>query len=287
MMKKMNSLLLPLLALILILSACGAKPTEQTSNQAANGGMKTNSASASGKEEKPEAESVTLTISAAASLTDALTDIQKTYESAHPNVKLAFNFGASGALQQQIEQGAPADLFLSASSKNMKALLDAGLIEAEHEKNWLNNTLLVVVPQDSSAEVRNMGDLSNAAVKHVAVGIPESVPAGKYAQEALTHAGLWDALQDKLVQGKDVRQVLQYTETGNADAGFVYKTDAMTSDQVKVAFEVDPASYSAIHYPIGIVKATKYQEAAEAFYDYLQTPEALDVLTGYGFSVAK
>lgn len=280
-MKKTTLLFWPLLALILILSACGAKPTEQTAQNAAGTNRTANEATPA------ENESVTLTISAAASLTDALTDIQKTYEAAHPGVTLAFNFGASGALQQQIEQGAPADLFLSASTKNMKALLDGGLIEAEHETNWLNNTLVVVVPNDSSASVGKIEDLSGDQVKHVAIGIPESVPAGKYAQEALTKSGLWDSLQSKLVQGKDVRQVLQYTETGNADAGFVYKTDAMTSDQVKVAFDVDPDSYSAINYPIGIVKATKHQEAAQAFYDYLQTPEALKVLTGYGFSAAK
>ncbi len=282
-MKKVKFLFLPLLALILILSACGAKPTEQTAQNAAG----TNRTASGAGSDPAASEPVTLTISAAASLTDALTDIQKTYEAAHPGVTLAFNFGASGALQQQIEQGAPADLFLSASTKNMKALLDGGLIEARHETNWLSNTLVVVVPNDSSASVGRIEDLTSDQVKHIAVGIPESVPAGKYAQEALTNSGLWDSLQSKLVQGKDVRQVLQYTETGNADAGFVYKTDAMTSDQVKVAFDVDPGSYSAIHYPIGIVKATKHQEAAQAFYDYLQTPEALKVLTGYGFSAAK
>ncbi|MDO3412335.1 molybdate ABC transporter substrate-binding protein [Saccharibacillus sp. CPCC 101409] len=281
--RKINFLLLPLLALLLVLAACGAKPADQTAaNQAAGSNNGTEAA-----ETKPAAEKVTLTISAAASLTDALTDIQKTYEEANSNVKLEFNFGASGALQQQIEQGAPADLFLSASTKNMQALLDGGLIGTDKEKNWLTNTLVVVVPAEGGANVTKIEDLSAADVKHVAIGIPDSVPAGKYAQEALTNSKLWDSLQDKLVQGKDVRQVLQYTETGNADAGFVYKTDAMTSDKVKVAFDVDASTYSPINYPIGIVKSTGHEAEAQAFYDYLQTKEALDVLSGYGFSVAK
>ncbi|MEJ8306167.1 molybdate ABC transporter substrate-binding protein [Saccharibacillus sacchari] len=280
--RKLNVFLLPMLALLLILAACGAKPAEPTATQAASQQTESTTEAAT-----PATESVTLTISAAASLTDALNDIQKTYEAANPNVKLEFNFGASGALQQQIDQGAPADLFLSASTKNMQALLDAGLVEEKQEKNWLTNTLVVVVPKDAEAKVTKIDDLTGDLVKHVAIGIPDSVPAGKYAQEALTNAGLWDSLQDKMVQGKDVRQVLQYTETGNADAGFVYKTDALTSDQVQVAFDVETSSYSPINYPIGIVKATEHQEAAQAFYDYLQTSEALDVLTGYGFSVAQ
>lgn len=285
--RKLNIFLLPMLVLLLILSACGAKPAEPTATQAASQQTDSATEASSNDTAAPTTEPVTLTISAAASLTDALNDIQKTYEAAHPNVKLEFNFGASGALQQQIEQGAPADLFLSASTKNMKALLDGGLIEEKQEKNWLTNTLVVVVPKDAQAAVTKIDDLTGDSVKHVAIGIPDSVPAGKYAQEALTNAGLWDSLQDKMVQGKDVRQVLQYTETGNADAGFVYKTDALTSDQVKVAFDVEASSYSPINYPIGIVKSTEHQEAAQAFYEYLQTPEALDVLTGYGFSAAQ
>lgn len=181
-----------------------------------------------------------MTVSAAASLTDALKEIQKAYETKNTNIKLNFNFGASGALQQQIEQGAPADLFLSAAPKNMQALVDKQLIDTNKQKNLLNNELVVVTPADGKTEVKSIADLAKAEVKHVAIGIPESVPAGNYAKEALTNAKLWDTLQSKTVQGKDVRQVLQYVETGNAEAGFVYKTDALTSKQVTIAFAVDP-----------------------------------------------
>ncbi|GLX67887.1 molybdate ABC transporter substrate-binding protein [Paenibacillus glycanilyticus] len=228
---------------------------------------------------------VDLTISAAASLTDALTEIQKAYEEKNPEVKLQFNFGASGALQQQIEQGAPADLFLSAAAKNLKALVDKQLIETDKQTNLLGNELVVVVPADSKLAVASEADLTKEDVKHVAVGIPESVPAGNYAKESLTNAKLWDSLQTKAVQAKDVRQVLQYVETGNADAGFVYKTDALTSDKVKIAFTVDSATYTPITYPIGVVKATKHSKEAEDFYSYLQSQEALDVFVKYGFSV--
>lgn len=233
-----------------------------------------------------KAETVELTVSAAASLTDALEKIGDRYEAEHESVRLRFNWGASGALQQQIEQGAPADLFLSAAPKNMKALVDKGLVEPDKQKVLLTNELVAVVPASGGAEVQSMADLSEADVKTVAIGIPETVPAGAYAKEALTSAGLWETLQGKTVQGKDVRQVLQYVETGNADAGFVYKTDALTSKLAKIAFTVDPQTYSPIEYPAGVVKASAHAEEAEEFYAYLQSDEALVVFAEYGFKQA-
>ncbi|WP_169081433.1 molybdate ABC transporter substrate-binding protein [Paenibacillus sp. PL91] len=233
------------------------------------------------------AEKVELTISAAASLTDALTEIQKAFEAQNATIKLSFNFGASGALQQQIEQGAPADLFLSAAVKNMAELVDKQLIAPNQQINLLKNELVVVVPKDAKIPIENVTDLTKAEVKTIAIGIPESVPAGIYAKEALTNTKLWDTLQGKSVQAKDVRQVLQYVETGNADAGFVYKTDALATEKVEVAFAVDAATYKTIQYPIGIVKATKHAKEAEEFYTYLQSQEALDVFVKYGFSVLK
>lgn len=268
-------LFLSLIAVMaLVFAGCGA------SNE-------TNANAPSAEPTVQPSETVQLTISAAASMTDALTEIQKRFESQHSNIKLSFNFGASGALQQQIEQGAPADLFLSAASKNMKALMDKGLIEDGKQTNLVNNELVAIVPTDRELGIRSIADLSKAEVKTVAIGIPESVPAGNYAKEALTNAKAWESLQTKSVQAKDVRGVQQYVETGNADAGFVYKTDALTSDKVKIAFVVDPATYSAIQYPLGIVKATKHAAEAEAFYAYLQSQAVLDVFVKYGFSLAE
>ncbi|MDH2333824.1 molybdate ABC transporter substrate-binding protein [Paenibacillus polymyxa] len=233
------------------------------------------------------AETIELTISAAASLTDALKEIQHSYESTHTGIKLNFNFGGSGALEKQIEQGAPSDLFLSASTKNMKSLVDQQLIDTKKQKTWLTNELVAVIPADGTMNIASVTDLTKKEVKKVAIGIPESVPAGNYAQEALTKAKLWDTLQSKLVQAKDVRQVLQYVETGNADVGFVYKTDALTSQKAKIAFEVDSKTYSPVEYPIGIVKASKHIQEAEDFYAYLQSQESLNIMAKYGFTIPK
>ncbi|WP_397370942.1 molybdate ABC transporter substrate-binding protein [Paenibacillus anseongensis] len=233
------------------------------------------------------AEKVELTISAAASLTDALKEIQTSYEVKNKQIKLNYNFGASGALQQQIEQGAPADVFLSAATKNMKALVDKQLIDAAQQKNLLINELVLVVPADGKVAVQKVEDLTSEGVKHVAIGEPQTVPAGSYAKEALTQTKLWDGLQAKIVQGKDVRQVLTYVESGNAEAGFVYKTDALTSQKVKVALSVDSKTYTPIEYPAGIVKATKHSKEAADFYAYLQTKEAQDVFVKYGFTIPK
>jgi len=272
---KISALLTLALVLLLITAGCGTAASGSADSQAS--GSKTQSPKADQK--------VELIISAAASMTDALKEIQLAYETQNPHIKLNFNFGASGALQQQIEQGAPADLFLSAATKNMKALVDKQLIGADQQKNVLSNEVVAVVSTDGQVSVRGLDDLPKSDVKNIAIGIPESVPAGGYAKEALTSAKLWDSLQSKMVQAKDVRQVLQYVETGNADIGFVYKTDALTSDKVKVAFAVDSTTYTPVEYPIGIVKATQHSKEAEDFYAYLQTQEALDVFVKYGFSV--
>lgn len=242
-----------------------------------------NAASSTGDASK---EKVELTISAAASLTDAMKEIQSSYEDEHPAVKLHFNFGGSGALQKQIEQGAPVDLFLSAATQNMNALVDQGLIEASQHQIVLKNELVVITSSSggSQVEVRELQDLTKEEIQLVAIGIPESVPAGSYAREALTHAQLWDKLQPKMIQAKDVRQVLQYVETGNADAGFVYQSDAMTSQNIAIAFSVDTSSYTPVEYPIGILKSTKHMKEAVELYDYLQSEEALEVFKKYGFS---
>lgn len=243
-------------------------------------------ATACGKSSDQKAEEqVQLTISAAVSLTSALQEIQTAYQKEHPNIKLQVNYGASGALQQQIEQGAPADLFLSAAVKNMKALVDKQLIDAGKETNLLKNELVVIIPADSKIPVQKPEDLSQADIQHVAVGESQTVPAGSYAKEALTRMKLWESLQSKVVQGKDVKQVLTYVESGNAEAGFVYRTDAVGSNKVKIAFPVDAGTYSPVLYPVGIVKATKHPKEAADFYTYLQDKKSLEIFQKYGFTL--
>lgn len=228
---------------------------------------------------------VELTISAAASLTDALEEVRGVYADYNDNVTLLYNLGSTGALQTQIEEGAPADLFLSAASQNMNELVDGGFIEESKQTNLLGNELVVVVPADSKHNLSSMQDLQGDKLLKIAIGIPESVPAGIYAKEALVKEGLWNDLQDKLVQAKDVRQVLSYVETGNADAGLVYRTDAILSSKSKIAFAVEADSYQPINYPVGIVKESKNQEATAAFYEFLQSQEALDIFVKHGFAI--
>ncbi|MEB3103601.1 molybdate ABC transporter substrate-binding protein [Ferviditalea candida] len=229
---------------------------------------------------------VDLTISAAASLTDSLQEIKSIYEKNNKSVQLNLNLGGSGALQQQIEQGAPADIFISASAKNMKLLVDGHLIDQDQQQVLLHNELVLVTPKTGSVSVTRLADLQKPEFTHISIGEP-GVPAGDYTREALAFYKIGNDLQAKLVPCKDVRQVLTYVESGNAEAGFVYKTDALTTDQVKIALTVDPQSYKAIEYPVGIVKATRHPKEAADFYHFLQGAEARAVFQKYGFSLPK
>ncbi|MFD0713180.1 molybdate ABC transporter substrate-binding protein [Paenibacillus sp. GCM10027626] len=227
-----------------------------------------------------------LLVSAAVSLSDSLEEIKTVFEKKQPKVKIHFNFGASGALRQQIEQGAAVDLFLSADEKNMKLLVDQDLIDINRQSALLGNELVVVVPAESTNRIEHIQDLLRDSFKHVALGEPRIVPAGTYAEEALRFSQQWDALKDKAVFGNNVRQVLAYVETGNADAGFVYKTDALSSDKVKMAYIVDQAAYSPILYYVGTAKDTKHTKQAQAFYEFLLDTEAQSIFQKYGFRPA-
>ncbi len=232
---------------------------------------------------KDQSEDVQLTVSAAASLKDVLTELSSEYKKDHPNVTVKFNFGSSGALQQQIEQGAPADLFFSAAQDKFDRLVEQGLISKSDSVNLLENSLVLIVPKEKAKQVKSFEDLTKSGVDKLAVGKPESVPAGKYAKETLTSLHLWSKVQSKIVYGKDVRQVLSYVETGNADAGAVYRTDALTSDQVKVVETAASDLHTPIIYPLGIVKNTKHREQAEQFYKFLQSDESVKKMEKYGF----
>ncbi|WP_213621474.1 molybdate ABC transporter substrate-binding protein [Paenibacillus sp. J22TS3] len=219
-------------------------------------------------------------ISAAASLKDSLSEIEKNYEKEHPDINLTFNYGSSGTLQKQIEQGAPADLFFSAGKKQVDALVKEGLIS--DSKTILRNELVMVVPIDSKRTFTTVKDLTGNDIKKIAIG-QESVPAGQYAKETLTARKTWDALKDKFVYAKDVRQVLTYVETGNVEAGFVYKTDALTSKKVRIALRIASNVHTPIVYPAGVVKGSKHSKEAKAFYAYLQSKEASGVFKKFGF----
>ena len=230
---------------------------------------------------------VELNISAAVSLKDALTEIQTNYQKKNPSVKLLFNLGASGSLQKQIEQGAPADIFISAAPQQMNELEAKNLVNKATRKNLVENKLVLIVPQDSKLGLAKFEDLTKPEVKQISVGEPMVVPAGQYAQQVLQKLGVWDQVKGKAVLAKDVRTVLTYVETGNVDAGIVYKTDAAASNKVKIAATAPEESHQPIIYPAAVLSGTKNPKAAEEFLAYMAGPEGKTVFEKYGFVMGK
>ena len=226
-----------------------------------------------------------LLISAAASMKDTMAEITPLYHKGQPNVNINYNFGASGALQQQIEQGAPADVFISAGKKQMDALEQKGLLVPGTRSNLANNRLVLIVPNDSSAGITSFNNLSDAKVKRIAVGEPRSVPAGQYADQVLKQLNIYDQVKSKLVYANNVRQVLSAVESGNADAGLVYATDAKVSNKVKVVVVADQKYHSPIVYPMAVLKSSKNVGAAKDFVQFLSSDSAKTVLQKYGFIV--
>ena len=223
-----------------------------------------------------------ITVSAAASLTDVLKRIAANYEKQSKD-KIVFNFGASSLLAQQIEAGAPADIFFSADQAQMNILAKKGLIDPATRKSILGNSLVVVVPADSTLQIKSGGDLTNADVKQIALADPKAVPAGVYAKAWLEKLRLWPAIEPKVVPTENVRAALAAVASGNVDAGVVYKTDAAISKNVKIAYEVPRTIGPDISYPMALVKGSQQPEAAKKFLDYLSSKEAGQAFTGYGF----
>lgn len=223
-----------------------------------------------------------LTVSAAASLTNAFKDIAQQYEAQHAGTKILLNFGASGALLQQMAKGAPVDVFASADQETMDMAEKQGLVAATERKDFVRNTLVLVVPSDSKLTLKRLQDLNQASVQKVAIGNPASVPVGRYTQHALETAKLWTAVQPKAINTQNVRQSLDYVARGEVDAGFVYATDAdIMKDKVKVAFTV-PLNV-AISYPIAKTTASTNGDEAKRFITYVLSPAGQAILSKYGF----
>lgn len=230
-------------------------------------------------------ETVSLSVSAATSLTDALQAVNDLYMQKNEDITIVANFAASGTLQKQIEQGAPADVFISAAAKQMDALQTGGLIIDSTRRDLLKNKVVLVVPKNSTLNISNFMDLLNNNVKQVAIGDPESGPAGIYGKEAFDILGITEQLQPKLILCSDVRQVLSYVESGNVDAGVVYSTDAAISDSVKIVADAPDEVNSKIVYPVAVIKASKNVAAAEAYISFLIGNEATAIFENYGFTV--
>ena len=262
-MKRKQFLSLGLTLLVTLVTACNASTSSQQG-----------------------ASQVTLTVSVASSVQDVMKVIQPLFQKENPKIDIIYNFGSSGSLQQQIEQGAPVDVFISAAPKQMNALQQQELLLTETRKNLLENSVVLVTPKDETETV-TFETLVTTNLDKVALGDPSSVPAGQYGKEVLTSLKAYDKLTPKLVFGKDVRQVLFYVETGNVDAGIVYRTDAKISDKVKVVAKAPQGSHSPIVYPIAVIKDSKHPDEAKEFVDFLLSEKAAQVFEEYGFNMAQ
>lgn len=221
-----------------------------------------------------------INLSVAASLKDAINELSDSFARKHPGVKFLKNYGASGALAKQIENGAPADLFISANLEWMDYLKGKNLVDASGIGTFAYNTLVFA---GTRGHVASMKDL--AGLEKIAIGSPKSVPAGEYAMEAFKKAGIDRQLEKKLVMAKDVRACLLYAERGEVDGAFVYKTDALLAKQAKIRFTVPQELYPRVTYPMALTVAGKKNGDAVAFIAFLRSDEARGVLTRYGFSV--
>lgn len=223
-----------------------------------------------------------LRVSAAASLTDVLQELAPAYEKQSGDA-LLFNFGASSTLARQIQEGAPADLFISADELKMDQLQQRGLIVRNSRRSILSNTLVIIVPRNSRLKIASPADLAGDSIRNIAVAEPQSVPAGIYAKRYLRKIHVWDKVTGKVIPTDNVRAALAAVESENAETGIVYKTDALISRAVRIAYEVPAQDGPKISYPAAVVADSKQQAAAQRFLDYLQSLPAQAVFQKYGF----
>ena len=207
------------------------------------------------------------------------------FEEKYPGVKVTPTYASSGDLQTQIENGLETDVFMSAANKQMDALVEKGIIDNDTNLQFLENKVVLIVPVDSNSNISSFDDLTDVE-GNIAIGDPESVPAGQYAQEVLNNTGIWDDVESKLSLGTDVTAVLNQVAQGSADCGIVYATDAKSTDDVKVVCEApEDALDTPVIYPVAAIKDTNDTDATKAFMDFLQTKEAKDVFVDYGFTI--
>ncbi len=271
--KKVISMCLVIVVSLSLLAGCSKPQTEGPSAQTP------------ANDTVPNEKNVELLISAAASLTDVLNEIADVYKDIEPNTKLTYSFGSSGALQAQIEEGAPVDIFMSAAQKQMKALEDKGLILDGTNKTLLVNKVVLITPTNSNLEISSFDDLTKDEVKKIAIGDPSNVPVGQYSEEIFTNLNILDKVSPKTVLGNDVRTVLTWVESGEVDCGIVYATDAYTTDKVQIITEAPEGSHKEVSYPVAVVKTSKNSEAAKRFLDFLSTEKAINLFTKYGFTM--
>jgi molybdate transport system substrate-binding protein len=231
-------------------------------------------------------EAAELSVFAAASLKEALTEIGGSYEKASGD-KVVFNFGASSTLARQIEQGGPADVFFSADEAKIDALEKKGLLLPGTRRSLLTNTLVIVVASDAASAPKSALDLAKPEIKRIALAEPASVPAGIYAREYLEQLGVWMVVKAKVVPTENVRAAIAAVESGNVEVGMVYKTDALVSKKVRVAVEIPANEGPNISYPVAVVSGSKQLELAMKFAAHLAGPAARAVFEKFGFGLVK
>jgi molybdate transport system substrate-binding protein len=233
----------------------------------------------------PQASSKNINVSAAASLTDVIKEINKVYIQGKADMTVTPNFASSGTLQTQIENGAPVDVFISAAASQMDNLQKKDLILTETRRNLLYNKVVLIVPIDSTLALTSFKDLATDQVKKIAIGDPKSVPAGTYAQQAFDLLGITEQVTPKYVIGADVKAVLSYVENGNIDAGIVYSTDALTSSKVKVVASAPAEVNARVVYPVAVIKASKITGVAQDYVNFLFSAQAKTCFEKYGFTL--
>ncbi|TGC07308.1 molybdate ABC transporter substrate-binding protein [Methanolobus halotolerans] len=232
-----------------------------------------------------QAQDTTITVSAAVSLAEAFTAMEKEFEAENPSIDLMFNFASSGMLRSQIEGGAPIDVFASAAQDQMDMLAAKGLIYDDTREDFVENSIVLIVPKGNKFGITGMEDLRKPEVKTIAIGNPETVPAGKYAKESMTTAEIWDNVSGKMLMGENVKQVLVYVERGETDAGFVFSTDALTAQAGTIEVITSVPVSTPITYPIAVVSSTTHLEESQKFVDFITGENGRIILEQYGFSI--
>ena len=292
-MKKQICLVMTAMMAAGMLAGCSgsAKETTAASEAATTAAETTTAAEETTAKETTAAasgEETEILVAAAASLKNAYEDkLIPMFEEANPGVTVKGTYDSSGKLQTQIEEGLDADVFMSAAIKQMTALDEEGMIASDTITDLLENKIVLIVPTGNEKKLEKFEDIEKA--DSIALGDPASVPAGQYSEEALTNLGIWDKIQDKVSFGTNVTEVLNQVAAASADAGIVYATDAASmADQVTVVAEAPEGSLEKkVIYPVAVVKVTAHEDAAKAFVDFLQTPEAIAVFESYGFVAAE
>ncbi|WP_020004333.1 molybdate ABC transporter substrate-binding protein [Brachyspira innocens] len=221
---------------------------------------------------------------AAASLTDVLTELANNYKTETGTI-VTFSFASSGALQSQIESGAPADIFFSAAQKQMDALQQKDLIDTNTRKDLLENKVVLIAPSNSKLNIKSFTDITNSDVSKVGLGEPKSVPVGQYSEEILSNLSILDTIKQKSVYGSDVRNVLSWVEIGEVDCGIVYATDAKIAKDINIIAEAPEGTHKKVIYPIAVIKSSQNKEEALKFIDYISSDKSIETFKAYGFTV--